>query len=123
MSPDADRSAAFRESFRALPFARAAAEALGARRSFSVGGLVGGSAALLLAALDRDAPSPRLVIAPGPDEAALLREDLAEFLGSGDQVAHFPAFDTFDAAHRVKESAKLGERTAVAEALAGGHGP
>jgi transcription-repair coupling factor (superfamily II helicase) len=126
-----DDVAALREAFRALGFARAAADAFapgGARppaRSFTVGGLVGGAPALLLAALDGDLPSPRLVVCAGPDDAALLREDLAEFLGPGrsGEVALFPAFDTFQADHRVRESGKLGERTAVVEGLAAAGGP
>src|SRR5262245_9830098 len=67
-------------------------------------------------------PSPRLVIAPGPDEAALLVQDLVHFLGDAAAVARFPAFDAVRAESRARETGCLADRTAVIESLAAGGG-
>ncbi len=118
---------------RGLPFARRALDAARAGRSLAVGGLVGSSAAALLAALDEGLPRPRLVIAAGPEEAAVLREDLLYFLScaapgresaaTDARVALFPAFDATRADARARERGRLGERTDVAEGLASGTSP
>ncbi len=118
-----DSSARRRTSFAGLEFARAAADALASGRSFTLGGMVGGSPALLLASLADRLPRPALVVAAGPDEAALLREDIAHFAGSDEDVALFPAFESFQAEHRVRDAGVVAERTAIVEAIAAGDVP
>ena len=113
---------------RRLEISRAALAATGSGGSLAIGGLVGSSAAALLAALDGDLPKPRLVIAAGPDEAAVFREDLLLFLSYIDgkpadaRVVLFPAFDATRAEARARERGRLGERTDVAEGVASGVG-
>jgi len=107
------------EQFGELEFAKRAAEAGRAGRHFAVGGLVGSSSALLLAALDRSAPATRLVVAAGPDEASLLLQDLAYFLGGAAGVRLFPAFDAVKAENRARETGRVADRTAVVESLGG----
>ena len=105
-----------------LQFANRTAEALRQGRSFAVGGMVGSSPALLLAALDAELPAPRLVVASGPDEAAALRQDLVHFLGSEESVLLFPAFDALSSEARVRETGRVADRTAVIEGLAAARG-
>jgi len=69
------------DKFSELEFAKRAAEAGRAGRHFAVGGLVGSSPALLLAALGAGRKATRIVVAAGPDEAALVKQDLEFFLG------------------------------------------
>jgi transcription-repair coupling factor (superfamily II helicase) len=113
----------FLTSFAELDVAKRAAEAGRAGRHFAVGGLVGSSAALLLASLDEALPTTRIVVAAGPDEAALLRQDIAFFLGRDADVRLFPAFDAVKPQSRVRETGRLADRTRVVEELATPSGP
>jgi transcription-repair coupling factor (superfamily II helicase) len=108
--------------FSQLEFATRAAQAARGGRHFAVGGLVGSSPALLLASLDGALPGPRLVVAAGADEAALLAQDLVHFLGDAAAVQRFPAFDAVRAEARARETGCLADRTAVLESLAAGGG-
>ncbi len=103
---------------RGLRVARLAREQVAAGGRLQIGGLVGSAAAALLAALDDELPRPRLVVAPGPDEAALLVEDLRHFLGERAAIALFPAFDATSPEARARERGRLGERTDVALGIA-----
>ncbi len=101
-----------------LEVARTVSSTVRAGESLSVGGLVGSSPAALLTALDGELPPVRLVVAAGLEEAASLRSDLALFLGDDQAAIMFPAFDATRPDSRARERGRLGERTAVAEALA-----
>jgi len=107
---------------RGLGWVRSALESALDGGQFAVGGLVGSSAAAMLAALDDELPRPRLVIAPGPEEAAAFREDLVHFVGDDARVILFPAFDATRAEARARERGRLGERTDIAEGVASGTG-
>jgi transcription-repair coupling factor (superfamily II helicase) len=102
--------------FAGLDFATRAAEAGREGRHFAVGGLVGSSAALLLASLTPR--TLRLVVAAGPDEALLLRQDLAFFLGGDGGVRFFPAFDSIKPETRARETGRVADRTSAIESLA-----
>jgi transcription-repair coupling factor (superfamily II helicase) len=108
----------FVEQFGGLEFAMRAALAGREGRHFAVGGLVGSSSALLLASLDRSTPALRLVVCAGPDEAALLRQDLAFFLGGDGGVRFFPAFDSVKTESRARETGRVADRTSTVESLA-----
>ena len=71
--------------------------ALDDRRPYDVGGLWGGAAACLLAALfRRPSPGRVLVVTADEDLAEDLAGDLALFLDDPDIARTIPAFDTFD---------------------------
>ncbi len=125
MAPGRDScgTAELLDGLRGLRWAAAARDAACGGGQFALGGLVGSSSAALLAALDDVLPRPRLVVAPGPEEAAAFREDLVYFLGAASRVALFPAFDATRADARARERGRLGERTDIAEGLASGSGP
>ncbi len=100
-----------------LAVAENATAALREGRSYAVGGLVGSSSALLIAALQGATEAPWLVVAPGPDEAELLAEDIVQFLGDESAVVLFPAFDSARPENRARETGKIADRVAVVEAL------
>src|SRR6185369_14418708 len=108
------------EQFSELEFATRAALAGREGKHFAVGGLVGSSSALLLASLDKTTPALRLVVAAGPDEAALLRQDLAFFLGGDAGVRFFPAFDSVKPESRARETGRVADRTSAIENLGAG---
>ncbi len=125
----AARSEGFLTRLAGLDVSREVGLAVRERRALRVGGLVGASRAALLAALDNELPFPRLIVAPGAEEAAAFHDDLVHFLSEreglsdapgAEEVLEFPAFDATLPDARARERGRLAARTGVLEALAAG---
>ena len=89
----------------------------------SAGGLWGASAGLLIAAAQKRLSCPVLIIAPGPEEADLVSDDVAFF--SGRSIVPFPAWDVLPTEAETPESEPTSARLEVCRRLsdfAGGMG-
>jgi transcription-repair coupling factor (superfamily II helicase) len=71
----------FVDAFRALPTVRRVLDGIRRGSHRRVGGLWGGSAALLIAAARTDKPRPILVVTADDDDASVLADEIATFLG------------------------------------------
>jgi transcription-repair coupling factor (superfamily II helicase) len=94
----------------------------------AVGGLAGGGAALVLAALLRDFDGPTLVLAAGAKQADALREDLAFFLRAADgsespRLLLYPAYDVAPFESISPHPAIVGRRAKCLAELAGKRRP
>ncbi len=81
----------------------------------AAGGLWGASAGLLVSAVANRSSAPVLVVAPGPDEADLLADDIHEFAGR--RVMPFPAWDVLPTESETPETEPTSARIEVARRL------